>query len=252
MSTTTTTQLFFFLFLPFGYWGQIIPYLSTRRKANRVAKYSSVGPCWLFTLVSPTFQLHTHRPCPRSLVLSELLIFAGGRELWENHHSDIWLTSLSPHYALALRLGKTVTTDFRICRLRATKPKQVPLLNLINGHKYCSCTVSYFSLLFGIVFPPSCIVGGSSFNPRLVLPHDRSVSNFPRAASPERSAGDNFVNFTDHTQQVSEGRKDDAISNYQNSISHKRTPLGIFSFAFETKQQALVHKVAKLCRVTWG
>ena len=24
------------------------------------------------------------------------------------------------------------------------KPKQVPLLNLINGHKYCSCTVSYF------------------------------------------------------------------------------------------------------------
>ena len=65
-------------------------------------------------------------------------------ELWENHHSDISLTSLSPHYALALRLGKTLTTDFRICRPRAMKPKQVPLLNLINGHKYCSCTVSYF------------------------------------------------------------------------------------------------------------
>ena len=65
-------------------------------------------------------------------------------ELWENHHSDISLTSLSPHYALALRLGKTLTTDFRICKPRAMKPKQVPLLNLINGHKYCNCTVSYF------------------------------------------------------------------------------------------------------------
>ena len=84
-------------------------------------------------------------------------------ELWENHHSDISLTSLSPHYALALRLGKTLTTDFRICRPRAMKPKQVPLLNLINGHKYCSCTVSYFFTPIRHRFSPSCIVGGSSF-----------------------------------------------------------------------------------------
>lgn len=40
---------------------------------------------------------HARRSCPRPRVLSELLISAGGTEKrWENHHSDISLTSLSP------------------------------------------------------------------------------------------------------------------------------------------------------------
>ena len=158
-------------------------------------------------------------------------------ELWENHHSDISLTSLSPHYALALRLGKTLTTDFRIRWLRAMKPKQVPLLNLINGYKYCSCTVSYFFTPFRHrFFPPKLYRRWV-----LIQIHDWSchtidqcqIFHAPQVLN-DRPVTTLSTLLTIRNKCPKAGRTIRS-SNYQNSISHKRTPLRIFSFAFETK-----------------
>ena len=119
------------------------------------------------------------------------------------------------------------------------KPKQVPLLNLINGYKYCSCTVSvsyFFTPFRHRFFPPKLYRRWV-----LIQIHDWSchtidqcqIFHAPQVLN-DRPVTTLSTLLTIRNKCPKAGRTIRS-SNYQNSISHKRTPLRIFSFAFETK-----------------